>query len=120
MASRIPADITAFSQCFPSWPDDSLANRTDIEAGSRWTIPDIGTFQVLCLKPIKVFPLWLSSEYSEATESIRGSPGIQRAIQLLGTKWRELNLAELIRSSGAFAPFFDPLAEAIEQPLTLG
>lgn len=118
MALHIPTDLTTFLECFPSWPDDSLAHRTDIEAGSRWRIRDIGTFQVLCPDRRRDFPRWLQREYPEAADRVTGSPEIQRAIQLLGTKWTGLNRAELMCTSGAFVSFFDLLAEVIEQPPT--
>jgi hypothetical protein len=89
-----------------------------MEAGSRWTTRDIGTFQILQLEIRRDFPRWLQDRYEEARERVRASTEIQRAIQLLRTNWRGLSRAALIEASGSFGAFFSLLAEVIEQPPT--
>jgi hypothetical protein len=118
MAIRTPSNVRGFLERFPDWPRDSLEQRSDIEAGSRWTIRDIGTFQILRLEIRRDFPRWLQDRYEEARESVRASTEVQRAIQLLRTNWRGLSRAALIEASGSFGAFFSLLAEVIEQPPT--
>jgi hypothetical protein len=105
MAARTPANVKRFPERFPSWPGDSLAQRIDIEAGSWWTIRDIGTFQILRQRETKDFPEWLDDHYLEAKERVSGSKEIQGAVQLLDTDWRQLSRAALLEASGSFAPF---------------
>jgi hypothetical protein len=56
MAAHAPADMQEFMERFPSWPKDSLKQIIDIEAGSRWTIRDIGIVQVLRQDLSRDFP----------------------------------------------------------------
>ena len=49
-------NIGEFLERFRDWPNDSLEQRSDIEAGSGWTIRDIGTFYILRLEIVKDIP----------------------------------------------------------------
>jgi hypothetical protein len=118
MTLHTPVNVEEFFQRFPDWPEDSLEQRIDIEAGSRWKIRDIGTFQVLRRDGGKNFPQWLQDKHIEAQERVKESKEIQRALRLLDTNWRQLSRAALIEASGYFAAFFGLLAEVIEQPPT--
>jgi hypothetical protein len=116
--ARTPADVQEFIERFSSWPQDSLKQRVDIDSGSRWTIRDIGTFQVLRIDMSREFPAWLQDQFIEASDRVRTSTEIQRAIKLLGTNWMQLSRAALIKASGSFGAFFSLLAEIIEHPPT--
>ncbi|TAQ84966.1 hypothetical protein B7494_g6717 [Chlorociboria aeruginascens] len=118
MAMRIPSNVREFLERFADWPNDSQEQRGDIEAGSRWTIRDIGTFQILRLEMRRDFPRWLQDRYEEARERVMASTESQRAIQLLRTNWRGLSQTALIEASSSFGAFFSLLAKVIEQPPT--
>jgi hypothetical protein len=113
-----PKDVAAFFACFPHWPADSLKHRTDIEAGSRWGLREIGTFKLLRQKLGNRFPVSISDNYTEAERLVKASRDIQAAINLLGSNWRQHNRSELLSLAGIFTPFFSLLAEVLEQPAT--
>ncbi len=54
----------------------------------------------------------------EASERVRTSTEIPRAIQLLSTNWMQPSRATFIEASGSFGAFFSLLLEVIEQPPT--
>lgn len=116
MSMPTPSNVREFFEKFPDWQNDSLEHRSDIEAGSRRTIRDIGTFQILRLKKNDTFPKWLDDLHEEAKDRVRASTEIQRAVQLLRTNWTGLSRAALIEASGSFGAFFSLLV--IEQPPT--
>ena len=113
-----PKDPPAFFACFPNWPADSLEHRTDIEAGSRWGLREIGSFKLLRQKLGSRFPVSLNDDYMEAKRLVETSPDIQAAVNLFGSNWRQYSRSELRRMAGTFTPFFSLLAEVLEQPAT--
>jgi hypothetical protein len=117
MSPQIPSDLSTFLELFPDWPDHSLSLicRQDLTEGSKWTLQDLGIFQVLRHKVQKEFPLWLQEESDVAALRVSRSPATQDAVtQLNDTRWRNFNRSALLQEAGPFAPFFSLLAGVIE------
>ncbi|KAH7418913.1 hypothetical protein BKA64DRAFT_211816 [Cadophora sp. MPI-SDFR-AT-0126] len=115
---KTPEDAPQFFACFPNWPADSLEHRTDIEAGSKWGLREIGSFKLLRQSRGLRFPVFLEDDAAEAIRRVEESQDIQTAVNLLISDWQRHNRSELLRLAGIFAPFFSLLAEVLEQPPT--
>ena len=113
-----PATLDEFSTFFPSWPNDSLAERTDpIGAASSWDIREIGTFQVLRSLPTKAPPIWLNPYIEEARARVSESESMQSVLQLFSQNWRKLTHEDLTRSTGPFASFVTLLSQVLESAI---
>lgn len=108
-----------FKGSFESWPQDSLATRTDpLPPGSSWDEREIGTFQVLRQPAKKHVPELLDAHIVKATAWVNESQDVKLAIRLFERNWRCLPHQELAQSAGCFAPFFTLLAQVLETPLS--
>ncbi|KAH7317326.1 hypothetical protein BKA65DRAFT_483561 [Rhexocercosporidium sp. MPI-PUGE-AT-0058] len=117
MTTNTPVDVEEFFLRFPDWPEDSLEHRIDIEAGSRWTIRDIGTFQVLRVDRGKDFPIWLQNRYIEARERVKESNDIQRVIRLLDRYLRDVfPTAQISQQSSQRSSSSGPPSSPLEPP----
>jgi len=113
-----PANASQFQACFPNWITDSLADRTDIEAGSKWGLREIGSFKLLRTKFGPRFPYSLNGVRSEAIQLVEITPDLRAAVNLLGSDWQQYKRSDLLRLAGTFSPFFSILAEVLEQSAT--
>ena len=110
-----PATLDEFNMAFPTWPNDSLSERTDpIGAGSSWDIREIGTFQVLRSQPENAFPPWLESHIEEAKARVKENEYLQSVLQLFSQNWRNLTHEDLTRSAGPLASFVTLLSQVLE------
>ncbi|CAD6442610.1 3790cf69-b5aa-4511-acc9-9bbec230b262 [Sclerotinia trifoliorum] len=116
-----PASKVEYSKRFPSWPEDSLSQRTDrVGSGSTWGIREIGTFQVLRRAPIYGIPLWLEEYKEEASARVEENECLQSVLRLFGTNWRNLTHEKLTRSAGPLSSFVKLLAQVLETPVAPG
>jgi len=110
--------VQAFKDSFPTWPQDSLAFRTDpLGPGSSWDKRELGTFQILRKAPNQDLPVFLEAYSIAAEKWVENSQDIRSALMLLTRNWRSLTHHELASSAGNFASFFTLLAQVLETPL---
>lgn len=110
--------VQAFKDSFPTWPQDSLAFRTDpLGPGSSWDKRELGTFQILRRAPNQDLPVFLEAYSIAAAKWVENSQDIRSALMLLTRNWRSLTHHELASFAGNFASFFALLAQVLETPV---